>query len=85
MICGSPALVADTRALLNGRGFSEGNHGEPALFVVERRSPSADQIALDPHTANDLKENASKRSQSARGQGGGGRTDKVSSKTKSDG
>jgi ferredoxin--NADP+ reductase len=36
MICGSPALVADTRALLNGRGFSEGNHGEPAQFVVEK-------------------------------------------------
>jgi len=36
MICGSPALVADTRALLNARGFVEGNHGEPAQFVVEK-------------------------------------------------
>ncbi len=36
MICGSPALVADTRTLLNGRGFVEGNHGEPAQFVVEK-------------------------------------------------
>ena len=36
MICGSPALVADTRTLLNGKGFVEGNHGEPAQFVVEK-------------------------------------------------
>ena len=36
MICGSPALVTDTRALLNGKGFVEGNHGEPAQFVVEK-------------------------------------------------
>ncbi|MGK0246246.1 MAG: ferredoxin--NADP+ reductase [Pseudomonadota bacterium] len=36
MICGSPALVADTRTMLNGRGFAEGNHGEPAQFVVEK-------------------------------------------------
>jgi ferredoxin--NADP+ reductase len=36
MICGSPALVADTRALLGARGFAEGNHGEPAQFVVEK-------------------------------------------------
>jgi ferredoxin--NADP+ reductase len=28
--------VADTRALLNARGFAEGNHGEPAQFVVEK-------------------------------------------------
>ena len=35
-ICGSPALVADTRTLLSGRGFVEGNHGEPAQFVVEK-------------------------------------------------
>jgi len=36
MICGSPALVADTRELLSKRGFVEGNHGEPAQFVVEK-------------------------------------------------
>jgi ferredoxin--NADP+ reductase len=36
MICGSPALVADTRVLLGERGFIEGNHGEPAQFVVEK-------------------------------------------------
>jgi ferredoxin--NADP+ reductase len=36
MICGSPALVADTRVLLTERGFVEGNHGEAAQFVVEK-------------------------------------------------
>jgi ferredoxin/flavodoxin---NADP+ reductase len=36
MICGSPALVHDTRALLQARDFVEGNHGEAAQFVVEK-------------------------------------------------
>jgi ferredoxin/flavodoxin---NADP+ reductase len=36
MICGSPALVQDMRVLLAGRGLVEGNHGEPAQFVVEK-------------------------------------------------
>jgi ferredoxin--NADP+ reductase len=36
MICGSPALVQDTRVLLLGKGFVEGNHGEPGQFVVEK-------------------------------------------------
>jgi ferredoxin/flavodoxin---NADP+ reductase len=36
MICGSPALVHDTRALLSAKGFAEGNHGEPGQFVVEK-------------------------------------------------
>jgi ferredoxin/flavodoxin---NADP+ reductase len=36
MICGSPALVHDTRALLLGKGFCEGNHGEPGQYVVEK-------------------------------------------------
>jgi ferredoxin--NADP+ reductase len=36
MICGSPALVHDTRALLLAEGFAEGNHGEPGQFVVEK-------------------------------------------------
>ncbi|MGY4487284.1 ferredoxin-NADP reductase [Bradyrhizobium sp. LM3.2] len=36
MICGSPALVADTRVLLGERGLVEGNHGERAQFVVEK-------------------------------------------------
>jgi ferredoxin/flavodoxin---NADP+ reductase len=36
MICGSPALVQDTRTLLLERQFVEGNHGEPGQFVVEK-------------------------------------------------
>jgi ferredoxin--NADP+ reductase len=36
MICGSPALVHDTRVLLLDEGFVEGNHGEPGQFVVEK-------------------------------------------------
>src|SRR5205814_6025981 len=36
MICGSPALVHDTRALLLDKGFLEGNHGQPGQFVVEK-------------------------------------------------
>jgi ferredoxin--NADP+ reductase len=36
MICGSPALVQDTRTLLLEKGFSEGNHGEPGQFVLEK-------------------------------------------------
>jgi ferredoxin--NADP+ reductase len=36
MICGSPALVQDMRTLLLGKGFSEGNHGEPGQFVLEK-------------------------------------------------
>jgi ferredoxin--NADP+ reductase len=36
MICGSPALLADTKNLLLDRGFVEGNQGEPGDFVVEK-------------------------------------------------
>jgi ferredoxin--NADP+ reductase len=36
MICGSPALVRDARELLVAKGFVEGNHGDPAQFVVEK-------------------------------------------------
>lgn len=36
MICGSPALVRDASELLVARGFVEGDHGEPAQFVVEK-------------------------------------------------
>jgi ferredoxin--NADP+ reductase len=36
MICGSPALLRDTKALLIGKGFAEGNHGEPGHFVIEK-------------------------------------------------
>ena len=36
MLCGSPQMIADLRVILEARGFAEGNHGEPAQFVVER-------------------------------------------------
>ena len=36
MMCGSPGMLVDTKALLLDRGFVEGNHGEPGHFVVEK-------------------------------------------------
>ncbi len=36
MMCGSPAMLADTKTMLLARGFVEGNHGEPGQFVIER-------------------------------------------------
>jgi ferredoxin--NADP+ reductase len=37
MVCGSPAMLADTGALLNARGFSVSAHiGEPGDYVIER-------------------------------------------------
>ena len=36
MICGSTALLQDTRTLLLDKGFTEGNHGEPGEFVIEK-------------------------------------------------
>jgi ferredoxin/flavodoxin---NADP+ reductase len=36
MLCGSPAMLADIRAILDARGFMEGNHGEPGDYVIEK-------------------------------------------------
>ena len=36
MLCGSPAMLADLRAILDARGFEEGNHGEPGAYVIEK-------------------------------------------------
>ena len=36
MMCGSPGMLNDTKALLLDRGFQEGNHGEPGQFVIEK-------------------------------------------------
>jgi ferredoxin--NADP+ reductase len=36
MLCGSPAMLADLRAILDDRGFGEGNHGEPGHYVIEK-------------------------------------------------
>jgi ferredoxin--NADP+ reductase len=36
MLCGSPALLADMRRILEGMGFNEGNTSTPGDYVVER-------------------------------------------------
>jgi ferredoxin/flavodoxin---NADP+ reductase len=36
MLCGSPAMLADLRTLLEQLGFAEGNHSEPGHFVIEK-------------------------------------------------
>jgi ferredoxin--NADP+ reductase len=36
MLCGSPAMLSDIRAILDERGFAEGNHGEPGDYVIEK-------------------------------------------------
>jgi ferredoxin--NADP+ reductase len=36
MICGSPAMLKDLKALLEARGFKEGNTSKPGDFVIER-------------------------------------------------
>ena len=36
MICGSPALLKDLKALLEVRGFKEGNTTTPGDYVIER-------------------------------------------------
>ncbi len=36
MLCGSPDMLKDTRALLKERGFTEGSHAQPGHYVVEK-------------------------------------------------
>jgi ferredoxin/flavodoxin---NADP+ reductase len=36
MLCGSPAMLADLRDILQNGGFMEGNHGEPGDYVIEK-------------------------------------------------
>jgi len=36
MICGSTAMLRDLKALLERRGFEEGNTTRPGDFVIER-------------------------------------------------
>jgi ferredoxin--NADP+ reductase len=36
MICGSPAMLAESRALLEERGFTEGHNGAPGHYVIEK-------------------------------------------------
>lgn len=36
MLCGSPAMLKDLVAILEARGFKEGNMGTPGTYVIER-------------------------------------------------
>jgi ferredoxin/flavodoxin---NADP+ reductase len=36
MLCGSPSMLDDLRAILDERGFVEGNHATPGHYVIER-------------------------------------------------
>lgn len=36
MLCGSPQMIQELRAMLDERGFEEGNHGEAGHFVIEK-------------------------------------------------
>lgn len=36
MICGSPAMLADTKKLMEERGLREGNTGSPGQYVIEK-------------------------------------------------
>lgn len=36
MLCGSPGMLADTAALLEGRGFTEGSSSNPGSYVIEK-------------------------------------------------
>ncbi len=36
MICGSPDMLAETRAIVEGLGFEEGSSGKPGHYVIEK-------------------------------------------------
>jgi ferredoxin/flavodoxin---NADP+ reductase len=36
MLCGSPGMLEELRAMFTARGFAEGNHSEPGHFVIEK-------------------------------------------------
>jgi ferredoxin--NADP+ reductase len=36
MLCGSPDMLKDCSAMLEARGFQEGNHSEPGHYVIEK-------------------------------------------------
>jgi ferredoxin--NADP+ reductase len=36
MICGSVAMIKDTRALVEAAGFEEGSNAHPGTFVFEK-------------------------------------------------
>ena len=36
MLCGSPNMLGDLRAILDAKGHIEGNHGASGHYVVEK-------------------------------------------------
>jgi ferredoxin--NADP+ reductase len=36
MLCGSPNMLRDIKAILEDRGFVEGNHGAAGHYVIEK-------------------------------------------------
>ncbi len=36
MLCGSPEMLAETKQILEERGFTEGSQSEPGEFVIEK-------------------------------------------------
>jgi ferredoxin--NADP+ reductase len=36
MLCGSPAMLKDTQAVLEQHGLTEGNMSRPGHYVIER-------------------------------------------------
>jgi ferredoxin/flavodoxin---NADP+ reductase len=36
MMCGSPSMLKDLVRIIRGMGFEEGNHNEPAQYVIEK-------------------------------------------------
>ncbi len=36
MLCGSPQMLVDLKAIFVGQGLTEGNHGEPGDYVIEK-------------------------------------------------
>jgi ferredoxin--NADP+ reductase len=36
MVCGGPDMLAETRAILEGGGFREGNSATPGHYVIEK-------------------------------------------------
>jgi ferredoxin--NADP+ reductase len=36
MLCGSPAMLEDLRAMFQQRGFAEGSHSAAGHFVIEK-------------------------------------------------
>lgn len=60
MVCGSPAMLADTIALLEARGFAEGSGHRPGSYTIEKafaeQTPQTPQPVAANSDAVDLKQ-----------------------------